>query len=97
MVCATDLRPWYPLKHLVLDSAYTERFMGLPSYNDNWKGYRESDLTEMADRFRGRNLFLIHATGDKNVHFQHSMVLAKRLVAANITFRQQASKTVHIS
>lgn len=74
------------------DSAYTERFMGLPSYNDNWKGYRESDITEMAERFVGKNLFLIHATADKNVHFQQSMVLAKRLVAANVTFRQQVSE-----
>jgi len=85
--CAIAVAP--VTKWELYDSAYTERFMGLPSYNDNWKGYRESDITEMAERFVGKSLFLIHATADKNVHFQQSMVLAKRLVAANVTFRQQ--------
>ena len=31
------------------DSAYTERFMGLPTPEGNWKGYTEAALTGRAD------------------------------------------------
>ena len=30
---------------LSLDSAYTERFMGLPTPDDNWQGYQQAALT----------------------------------------------------
>ncbi len=71
------------------DSAYTERYMGLPHFTHNWAGYKEADLTARTDSLRGKNLFLVHATADKNVHFQQSMILAKRMVESNVTFRQQ--------
>ena len=28
------------------DSAYTERYMGMPDTRDNWEGYEMADLTK---------------------------------------------------
>ena len=28
------------------DSAYTERYMGMPDTEDNWEGYEMADLTK---------------------------------------------------
>ena len=42
------------------DSAYTERYMGLPGPDGNWKGYDLSDLSAKAAKFHGKNFFLIH-------------------------------------
>ena len=71
------------------DSAYTERYMGMPGPDGNWKGYENSDLSAKAVRFFGKNFFLIHGTADDNVHFQQSMVLVRALVDYNILFRLQ--------
>lgn len=58
------------------DTIYTERFMGLPS--DNEEGYREgAPLTHAAD-LEG-SLLLLHGTGDDNVHFQNSVQLVRTL------------------
>ena len=65
--------------------------MGLPDFTHNWAGYKEADLMARAAKLSGKSLFLVHATADKNVHFQQSMILAKRMVENNVTFRQQAS------
>jgi dipeptidyl-peptidase-4 len=57
------------------DTAYTERYLGLPS--ENAEGYRESSaLTHIAE-VQG-DLLLIHGTVDENVHLRHS----ERLVTA---------------
>ena len=72
-----------------LDSAYTERYMGFPRPDGNWKGYDLSDLSAKASQFQGKNFFLIHGTADDNVHFQQSMVLTRALVDQNILFRLQ--------
>ena len=71
------------------DSAYTERYMGLPGPDGNWKNYDKSDLSAKASKFYGKKLFLIHGTADDNVHFQQSMVLTRALVDYNILFRLQ--------
>ena len=75
-----------------LDSIYTERYMGLPTANDNLKAYEDSDICKKADNFRGKQFYLIHGTGDDNVHYQQSLMLAKSLEAADVLFRQQVSK-----
>ena len=31
---------------LFLDSAYTERYMGMPGPEENWEGYQMADLTK---------------------------------------------------
>jgi len=57
------------------DSAYTERYLGLPSENPD--GYRESSALTHAEAVQG-DLLLIHGTVDENVHLRHS----ERLVQA---------------
>ena len=57
------------------DTAYTERYLGLPSENPD--GYRESSALTHVAEVRG-DLLLIHGTIDENVHMRHS----ERLVAA---------------
>lgn len=76
----------------ILDSAYTERFMGFPNITDNYKGYEESDVSKFVENFEDKILFLIHGTADDNVHFQQSMTLIKALAAKGILFRQQVRR-----
>jgi len=72
------------------DSVYTERYMGLPTPDDNLAAYEASDVTRMADNFRGKKFFLIHGTADDNVHYQQSMMLARVLEKADILFSSQS-------
>ncbi|KAG5877789.1 hypothetical protein JTB14_027673, partial [Gonioctena quinquepunctata] len=72
------------------DSIYTERYMGLPTPEDNEKGYNNSDLSRVIEAFRGRRYFLIHGNADDNVHYQNSMILVRALELADIEFRQQS-------
>jgi len=71
------------------DSAYTERFMGMPTPEGNWKGFTESSLTGKADYIADNTFMVVHGTGDDNVHVQHTMMLSKTLVNHHIIFRQQ--------
>lgn len=68
------------------DSAYTERFMGL--YPENSNNYQKSSLLELAKRnsqfYAKRNMLLIHGTGDDNVHFENSALLAMQLRQTNL-------------
>jgi dipeptidyl-peptidase-4 len=65
------------------DSAYTERYMGLPS--ENAAGYEAARLAARAGELRGR-LLLVHALMDENVHFQNSADLVDALVTAGKDF-----------
>ena len=65
------------------DTIYTERYMGLPSPDDNLEGYRKSDVTTKAKKLKGKKLLLVHGTaGKKHVHSllsrQLSNVLCRR-------------------
>ena len=85
----------------ILDSVYSERYMGMPGPYGNFKGYEESDLISRATQFRPtektmRKLFLIHGTRDDNVHVQHTMMLSKALVKQSISFRQQVYIYIHL-
>ena len=80
--------------YLFLDSVYSERYMGQPGADGNFKGYEESSVLSQARNFQPtektlRKLYLIHGTRDDNVHLQHSMVLANQLVQHGVTFKQQ--------
>lgn len=57
------------------DTAYTERYLGLPSENPD--GYRESSALTHASAVHG-DLLLIHGNVDENVHLRHS----ERLIEA---------------
>lgn len=71
----TDFR-WY-------DTAYTERYMGLPE--ENGAGYDAAALPALADRLDGK-LMIIHGLVDENVHFRHSARMITALVAAGKNF-----------
>lgn len=65
------------------DTIYTERYMGLPS--DNEEGYKASAPRFAAEKLVNR-LFVIHGTADDNVHFQNSIQLVDALVKAGKQF-----------
>jgi len=65
------------------DTIYTERFMRSPDANPD--GYDANSPLLKAGRLNGR-LFLVHGTGDDNVHFQNTLRLADALQAAGKPF-----------
>jgi dipeptidyl-peptidase-4 len=65
------------------DTAYTERYLGLPSTNA--AGYDASSLLTYAPRLE-RPLLIIHGTRDDNVYFFHSLKLCEALFRANKPF-----------
>ncbi|XP_012270205.1 venom dipeptidyl peptidase 4 isoform X2 [Orussus abietinus] len=70
------------------NTIYSERYMGCPSEQDNAMGYNCSDVTRRVEGIRGKKLMLIHGTGDDNVHYQQSLLLAKALEEEDIPFEQ---------
>ena len=73
------------------ESAYTERYMGLPLPSENFRGYQKTSLIEQCQNIKGKDYFLAHGMADRNVHFQNSMIIAKLLVNHNIPFDQHVS------
>ncbi|XP_059473020.1 venom dipeptidyl peptidase 4 isoform X2 [Neocloeon triangulifer] len=74
------------------DSIYTERYMRLPTTDDNLLGYQLANLNRIVDNL-GRNenrYLLIHGTADDNVHYQQSMILSRTLELKDILFQQQS-------
>lgn len=65
------------------DSVYTEKYMR--TEEENKDGYHENAPVNFADRLKGRYL-LVHGLDDDNVHFQHTVELTRKLVAANKQF-----------
>jgi dipeptidyl-peptidase 4 len=61
------------------DTAYTERYMKLPSRNA--EGYRATSALTCAAGLT-RPLLLIHGTTDDNVHFAHTLALLEALYVA---------------
>lgn len=77
------------LKFLFLtDSMYTERYMGLPTEEDNLKGYQRSDAYNVTN-LKNKQYYLIHGTGDDNVHYQQSLLLSRMLELNDVLFQQQ--------
>ena len=52
---------------------------------ENSSGYNENAPEKIADRLKGKFLF-IHGTADDNVHFQNSVMLANALIKAGREF-----------
>ncbi|XP_036109464.1 dipeptidyl peptidase 4 isoform X1 [Molossus molossus] len=69
------------------DSVYTERYMGLPTPNDNLDHYKNSTVMSRAENFKQVEYLLIHGTADDNVHFQQSAQISKALVEAGVDFQ----------
>ncbi|XP_014407942.1 dipeptidyl peptidase 4 isoform X1 [Camelus dromedarius] len=69
------------------DSVYTERYMGLPTPQDNLDYYRNSTVMSRAENFKQVEYLLIHGTADDNVHFQQSAQISKALVDAGVDFQ----------
>ena len=65
--------------------------MGLPTVEDNLLGYNNTDLTRSVEGLRGKYYFVIHGSGDDNVHYQQTLLLVKALETADIGFTQQVS------
>ncbi|XP_050712996.1 inactive dipeptidyl peptidase 10-like isoform X2 [Eriocheir sinensis] len=72
------------------DSVYTERYMGSPEVypGSNYKGYEAADATKVVGNLKGKMFLLMHGTADDNVHYRHSMMLAKALVDEGVLFQQ---------
>ena len=65
------------------DTIYTERYMLTPAANPD--GYRQSAPLTHAGSLES-DFLLVHGSGDDNVHFQNSVLLADRLQAARKQF-----------
>ncbi|XP_076028317.1 dipeptidyl peptidase 10 isoform X2 [Oratosquilla oratoria] len=74
------------------DSVYTERYMGSPQIlpGSNYKGYEAADVTKLAGNLKDKWFLLIHGTADDNVHYHHSMMLARALADEGVLFRQMS-------
>jgi dipeptidyl-peptidase-4 len=64
------------------DSAYTERYLGMPQ--DNPDGYREGSATTHVAALRG-NLLIVHGMLDENVHFRHTARFLEALAKTRAT------------
>jgi dipeptidyl-peptidase-4 len=63
------------------DSVYTERYMDLPSEEDNKKGYDESNVMSYIDKYKG-GLRITHGTMDDNVHCQNTIQFIDKVLDA---------------
>ncbi|KAJ8729568.1 hypothetical protein PYW08_001149 [Mythimna loreyi] len=75
---------------LYYNTMYTERYMGLPTTEDNLKGYQDGDVTLLAEKLRGHDFFLMHGNADDNVHFQNAAKLMTALQQLDIPFEQMS-------
>ena len=67
------------------DTIWTERYLDHP--DDNPEGYEASSPVTYADRLEDA-LFIVHGTGDDNVHPQNTMAMSHTLVEAGKVFEQ---------
>ena len=67
------------------DTAYTERYLGVPPPAGHADDYPRNGLLAYANQL-SRPLFIIHGTADDNVHFSESLLLADTLFRAGKRF-----------
>ena len=63
------------------DTHYTERYLGVPTGDDD-AVYREASLLRWAPELR-RPLLVVHGTADDNVYFLHGLRLSDALLRAD--------------
>jgi dipeptidyl-peptidase-4 len=68
------------------DTVYTERYMRTPAENPD--GYRKGSPLSYAGHLEA-DLFLVHGTGDDNVHLQNTVQMVQALEQANKQFRMR--------
>ena len=66
------------------DSIYTERYMGLPS--DNEEGYHKSSPVNFAADLHG-SLLEVHGTSDDNVHMQNTIQMVNAFINSGKQFQ----------
>ena len=69
---------------LYYDNIYQERYMGLPSENE--EAFSEGSPVTYAKNLEG-NLLIVHGTGDDNVHYQNAEALMNELITHNKMFQ----------
>jgi len=71
------------------DTAYTERYMGLPTTNA--QGYQDGSVVAQANRFpnEANRLLILHGLNDENVHFSHTAALISALIHAGKPYQMQ--------
>ncbi len=82
-----------PVTHyLFYDSIYTERYMALPTDDDNKAGYDAGSaiLQENVEKMRGKTFYINHGVADDNVHYQQTMMLVRQLELMDILFQQHS-------
>lgn len=67
------------------DSIYTERYLKTPQLNAS--GYDDNSPIHHTDKLKGK-FFLIHGTGDDNVHVQNAIDLSNALIKSGKQFRE---------
>lgn len=68
------------------DSIYTERYMGLPSAEE--QAYERTSPVNQASKLHGA-LLICHGTSDDNVHFQNTVQFVQALIKANKPYELQ--------
>ena len=80
-----------PVDWLDYDTAYTERYLGIPDPAVPHPAYERSSLVPLAKKPLGpgeiaRPLLVVHGTADDNVHFKNSLVLADAMLRGGRPF-----------
>jgi dipeptidyl aminopeptidase/acylaminoacyl peptidase len=70
------------------DAAYTERFLGLSTPDDDELGYNQTDVIAKVDNFKDKKYMIAHGMADDNVHFMHATHMIRALSDAGVMFRQ---------
>lgn len=86
--CGISVAP--PTTWLFYDTVYTERYMRLPTPEDNEVGYAQGSVLDKVEALRGKKYLLNHGVADDNVHYQNSMMFVEALERADIQFEQRS-------
>lgn len=84
-VYATGIAVAFVSHQKLYDTAYQERYMGLPTTNPH--GYEDGSPINHAHKLEG-NLLIVHGTADDNVHYQSTEWLVNELVKHGKIFYQ---------